>query len=475
LSFEVSSSSDLSRTCGVSLLEQVPGDVGNAHRFLALNKDNVRYCHDMKSWFIWDNRRWLRDEQGCVIGLAKKAMIEFLNQAVAARNSDMEKFAKNSLDASRIRGLLTLAQDEVAIKPREFDNQPDLLVFNNGTIDLSTGAFGTFDRAHRITKLVAHDYQAEAACCLFLQVLTRLMGGEQDWTRAERLVGALQVYFGYSLTGHTSSKVVFMLIGPKDTGKTTILEVFCKLFGEHSALIRIESLMEGASRNLGLRSDLAQLYGARFARTSETEEGKRLAEGQLKAITQGMGSIRAERKFENPFEFPETHKLWIDANHLPVIRGTDSSVWERLITVPFEVVIPEEDKDSQLPEKLLAEAPGILAWAVAGARRWYASERRLPRPLDVHAAMEMYRAEMDTVGRFLEERGVMGASFTVRSSELYSTYRRWAEEGGEHPMTHVAFSKRIKNRPGVTDEHKETGTLFVGVGLRENAKPSTEN
>ena len=81
-------------------------------------------------------------------------------------------------------------------------------------------------------------------------------------------MSALQVYFGYSLTGHTSAKAVFMLIGPRDTGKTTLLELFCKLLAEYATLVRIETLMEGpAQRSLGMQADLADLQGKRFART----------------------------------------------------------------------------------------------------------------------------------------------------------------------------------------------------------------
>jgi putative DNA primase/helicase len=455
-----------------SLLQQPPGDTGNAQRFLAWHRADVRYCHAFKCWFVWDGRRWSRDDQGRVISLTKKVMLEFLAQAINANDREAEKLAKSSLDVARIKGLLTLAQDEVPIRPAELDRHPDLLVFQNGVLDLRTGVLRAAERQHYITKLVAFDYRPEAACPLFLQVLAKLMGSEADPDRAQRLVDALQVYLGYSLTGHTSAKAVFMFVGPKDTGKTTILELFCKLLAEHSTLIRIETLMQGpAQRTLGLRADLADLHGTRFARTSETEEGKRLNESQLKYITQGAGSIRAERKFENPFDFEETHKLWIDANHKPVIRGTDSAIWDRLITIPCEVVVSDEDKDPELIGKLLLEAEGTLAWAVAGAQRWFASTKRLPRPAEVRLAGEAYRAEMDTVGRFLDECCEFGGSFSVRSSEIYAAYRHWAERSGEHPMAQVSFSQRLKNRSGVSGEHKEWGTLFTGVRLRPEEGP----
>jgi putative DNA primase/helicase len=477
VSFEIEAASDMDkRPNRLSLLVQAPGDTGNSERFLARHRDDVRYCHAFKSWFYWDDRRWRRDDQEHVTRLAKQVMFEFYTQAVEANDRDAERFARISLDTARIKGLLALARGEAPITPADFDDKPDLLVFKNGTLNLSTGVMRDFERADFITKLVHFDYRPEAECPRFLNVLRRLMGAAQDEARAERLVSALQVYFGYSLTGYTTSKAVFMLIGPKDTGKTTVLELFCRLLAEHSTLIRIETLMEGSKqRTLGQGADLADLHGARFARTSETEEGKRLSEAQLKYITQGMGSIRAERKFENPFDFEETHKLWIDANHKPIIRGTDASIWDRLITIPFDAVIPEADKDPQLLATLLTEAGGILAWAAAGARQWYADGRRIPRPEEVRTAGEVYRADMDTVGQFLIERCELGGSFTVRSSEIYAEYRQWAESGGEHPMTQKMFSSRMKNRSGILSEHKEYGTLFVGVRLKaESPRPESE-
>jgi phage/plasmid-associated DNA primase len=80
------------------------------------------------------------------------------------------------------------------------------MLFKNGTLDLSTGLVRDFNRGDLITKLVHFDYLPSAPCGLFLSFLNRLMGAEKDGTRAKRLVDALQMYFGYSLTGHTRAK-----------------------------------------------------------------------------------------------------------------------------------------------------------------------------------------------------------------------------------------------------------------------------
>ena len=79
---------------------------------------------------------------------------------------------------------------------------------------------------------------------------------------------------------------------------------------------------------------------------------------------------------------------------------------------------------------------------------------------------EAYRAEMDTVKRFLDECCELGVSFRVGSTEIYKAYHRWAEGGGERPMAHVSFSKRMKNRKGIESGHVEGGTVFLGVRVR---------
>src|SRR5262249_34328108 len=152
---------------------------------------------------------------------------------------------------------------------------------------------------------------------------------------AERMISYLQRAIGYSLTGSTEEKVVFMAFGSGNNGKSTFLSLFFRLLQEYAVLLLIETLM-AKQETTNSQADLADLRGARFVMTSETEEGQRLAEGKLKRITQGMGEIKAVRKYENPITFPETHKLWMDANHKPVVRGTDNAIWNRLHPIPFE-------------------------------------------------------------------------------------------------------------------------------------------
>jgi putative DNA primase/helicase len=127
------------------------------------------------------------------------------------------------------------------------------------------------------------------------------MGGDNDPERAKRLVAYLQIAFGYSLTGHTSGKAVFFAVGIGDTGKSTMLHTVRECIPEYSTLIQSETLFSKWESSNAM-ADLADLRGARFAMTSEVDEGVRLREAKLKRITQGIGQIKATRKYENPIE-----------------------------------------------------------------------------------------------------------------------------------------------------------------------------
>jgi putative DNA primase/helicase len=240
-------------------------------------------------------------------------MLEFLRQAINSKSEAAEKFASGCLDARRIANMLSMAESDLFVRPCELDQNPDLLNFTNGTVDLRTSELRQHDRADLITKLAHYKYLPQAQCERWQAFLNQVMGGDPDahgreFERARRMAKYVQRALGYSMTGHTIEKAVFVLFGEGDNGKSTMLSTFRRLIEEYSVLLQVDTLMVRQESN-NTQADLADLRGARFVQTSETEEGQRLAQGKLRRITQGMGKIKAARKYENPIEFAETHKL----------------------------------------------------------------------------------------------------------------------------------------------------------------------
>ncbi len=434
-------------------------DHGNSLRIDSAFGDRMRYSNDFKKWLIFDGQRWLKDDVQQARQLAKEVMLECLKQAITLPRTEeakkVESFAKFSLNCSMITHALAMLQSERFVRLSELDSDPHLLNFQNCTVDLRTGESRPHSADDFITKLVHHRYDPEAGCSRWRKFLKRIFNSNAA------LIDYFQYALGYSLTGNTSEKAVFFCSGGGNNGKTTALSTIRDLISEYSGMVEINTLMTRVESN-NTQADLADLRGARFVTTSETESGQRLAEGKLKRITQGMGNIKSCRKYENPITFPETHKLWLDCNHLPLVRGTDDAIWNRLHLIPFDVTIPAAEIDRELPRKLLGEADGILAWLVAGAVRWH--EQGLEKPPEVEAAGTRWRAESDTLLGFINDICVLSETAKSIASTLYAAYKSWCERNDERALTMRDFKAQLEQR-GFQSKHTNTGNQYLGIGI----------
>jgi putative DNA primase/helicase len=129
------------------------------------------------------------------------------------------------------------------------------------------------------------------------------------------------------------------------------------------------------------------------------------------------------------------------------------------------VTIPAAEQDRKLVDKLRAELPGILRWAVDGCLAW--QQLGLGEPPEVQAATSEYRDEMDVIGAFIEDCCVTDPSATAKGPELYQAYRAWCETNREQVCTSAKFARRLKER-GITQRPRSNGqTQWGGLGLRE--------
>ena len=184
---------------------------------------------------------------------------------------------------------------------------------------------------------------------------------------------------GLSLTGSTREHILFVLHGSGRNGKTTFLKTIQLLLGTYASTAPPSLLM--VAKNDQHPAQIADLFGRRFVAASETERGGRLNEGLVKSLT-GGDQIKARRMRENFWEFRPTHKLWLATNHKPRIAGTDVAIWSRLKLIPFHAQFLEGDprRDPGLPDRLAAELPGVLSWAVEGCIAWPVSYTHLTLP-----------------------------------------------------------------------------------------------
>src|SRR5579862_178590 len=209
-----------------NLLDYHDNDHGNAERLIALYGSDLRFCHALRKWLVWDGKRWAVDETEHARHLATKTMLGFLQQAAdlaVDEDNKRRRFAYGSLNARPITNLLRMAQSEIFVRPTDLDTDPYLLNFVNGTVDLRTGVMHPHRREDLITRLVRYNYRPGSRCPRFLTFLTDIVANDGQMLRY------LQRAVGYSLTGCTGEKAVFVLFGEGNNGKTTLLATIRKL------------------------------------------------------------------------------------------------------------------------------------------------------------------------------------------------------------------------------------------------------
>ena len=446
-------------------------DLGNARRVVHDHGKDVRFCHPWKRWFVWDGRHWLEDETAEVIRrikdtqknlyrmTAEKILIlgevgddEARKQALAK----LDRLLRHALkweDDKRIVACLNQMKSEptIPILPVQLDSDPFLLNCLNGTLDLRTGQLRTHRREDYQAKLAPVDYQPDAECPLWLRFLHRIMDGKED------LIEYLRCVVGYALTGDVSEQALWFLYGLGMNGKTVFLLTLLNLFGDY-ALQAVSELLLVKSHE-SHPTERADLCGRRLVATIETDEGKRMAEALMKQLT-GSDRIRARKMRQDFFEFQPTHKIFLAANHKPTIRGTDLAVWRRIKLIPFTVTIPKEERDKKLLEKLKAELPGILAWAVRGCLDW--QQHGLVEPEIVRQATDAYRAEQDLLSGFITERCFVHTTVKAQASKMFDAYQEWT---GDKTTTQKAFTSwmEAKGYPSVPGTGNRR--FYEGIGL----------
>ncbi len=425
---------------------------------LALGRDDMELLRsegDLRA------RAAMGDDPDAVVALAQ---IESKKRLLGALRKSHRDFARSSGNSGKIDALLKeggvfLAHpfETLDAPPLEVNCESGVLRFSVTRAEGMSAVAGVelvpHAREQLLTKMMPVAWDPAATCPRFDAFLARVQPRED-------IRGFLQRWMGLSMTALTVQKLVFNH-GAGANGKSVLVDLMARLLGDYSATAKIESLT-GRNRRSGgdATPDLVPLMGARMVRASEPEEGERLQEGKIKELTGGE-PILVRALNEDFVEVHPVFKLTMSGNHKPDIRGTDDGIWRRMLLVPWDVQIPEAERDPTLIDKLFEERSGILNWMVQGLLDFL--EGGLREPAAVLEATRTYREESDPIGTFLTECTVVSgddADF-VRPRDLVDACRYWQEQmRGETPFGDRTISNRLRDKAGRW-RHPGSGRCFT--------------
>ncbi|WDS52074.1 DNA primase/helicase [Microbacterium phage Caron] len=458
--------------------EYALSDLGGARYlrdFLKSRDSGVKYTAeagflllDSGVWRI-DDRQAVRTHAQEVADVVKKLARE-ANFAAAEGATEEERdrakkragrFTAYAKHVQTTRGIDSMLRELQAVQGvpasiNDFDQHPDLLAVNNGVIDLRTGELRPHDPELLLSRRISLDYDPAAKAPRWEAFL------EEVFPKDASMPAFMRRLTGYGITGHTTEQVFVIHLGKGANGKSVFTDTCTEVFREITTTTPFSTFEVKPSG--GIPNDLAALKGARLVMASEGEQGKRMAEAVLKRIT-GRDLIAARFMRQEFFEFRPAFLLQLATNFEPQFRGQDEGLWRRVKLVNWERYFAPHERDPRLSAKLLEEAPGILAWAVRGAREWY--EQGLGDPSTVLEASRQYRATSDILQGFLPGKYVLSddEAHKVPGKDLWQAFREWADEENLRDLqgwSQRAFYGALKER-GAHQKKASSGVVFSGI------------
>lgn len=449
-------------------------DIDNAERFVLEHRDKIRFNRTSGKWMNYDGQRWSyntgEDETTrCYIRTTKK----LFDEAKACKDPDERKRlirgAQHAQSATGRRGALSYVKSMVPISSGQenYDQDDYLLNCLDCTIDMRTGKPRPHDPDDMITMLAPVNYYYQGRPkqpTLWLNGLDRWHSGDED------TIDYLQRLTGMCCTGDVSSRVFPIFHGGGSNGKSVFLDTLRGMLGDYAG--KAARTLLTSSRNTEHSTEIADLSGKRLVTASETKKHDKLRVELVKSLT-GDKYEKARFMHKDFFEFKQTATIILVTNHLLAIDETSNAIWNRIHKLGWEVVIPEEEWDTQLTEKLKDEWTGILRWAIVGCLHWLKDSALIPTGA-IRQQTEQYRNEQDPMPEFLQhclESDPSGPGVTV--DYLYHIWRCWCSRDGSRPGKKNVFLRALlataSDDVSVIEGEGGKGQIIMGIKATKRA------
>ncbi|MFD5590413.1 phage/plasmid primase, P4 family [Streptomyces griseorubiginosus] len=287
----------------------------------------------------------------------------------------------------------------------------------------------------------------------------------QIWPNDPDAIRAVQEWFGYVLSGRTNQQKILLMVGPSRSGKGTIARVLKELVGK-------ENLAGPTLAGLGTNFGLSTLIGKPLAviadaRLDGNSNNSQVVERLL--TISGEDTIDIDRKYRPVWTGKLPTRLVILSNELPHFGDSSGVIARRFVLLNMTVSWLGRE-DPTLFDRLTAEMPGILNWALEGLVRLQRTGR-ITEPASSREAVTTMQDTASPTSAFIRERCTTGPTCSVPVDTLWAIWREWAEDNNVRPGTKQIFGRNLLSViPQLTltrPREGETRTrTYSGIALR---------
>jgi putative DNA primase/helicase len=444
-------------------LEQVLSEEKLLELLIKNHGENLRYCPESKTFFVFDDVRWHPSADNVRVRLMLKDTIDkYLDEHMPRCVGDEQKIrlqrfinrCSKGTSAKRILANVEIFK-EVHLPKEQFDRKPRLLAVQNGTIDLTTGQLRESLASDYISRMCKTPYFPEQDCPQFKQFILDIANGSKE------LETHILMILAYCLTGLSTEQKVYIFYGLGANGKSVLLEIIRETLGGELVVHADSKTLVKNGRSI--REDIARFAGARLATCSEIGNQDTLDEPLIKGLSGGDKMV-SRRLYQNSQEFQNSAKIIIATNILPNIEATDHGIERRLEVIPFTQTFTGDRMDKDIMAKLLKEKEGILALLVDHAKTYF-EKGEMIAPKEVVEATDNYIKSGNSVKCFLkecvEETSDGGSELTLQG--MYQAYVDYCPQNGQKTSSLHDFSRLMKL---LGKEQRKSGSCRYWRGLK---------
>ena len=248
--------------------------------------------------------------------------------------------------------------------------------------------------------------------------------------------------------------------------------------GKVRSLTCYAAISSVTAAKMGDERHILGICGKLFNASDELSGASAISSDVFKAVITGE-TVSGRDVYKSRIEFTPIAQHAFATNTLPSFQGgMDRGVQRRLLVVPFNRVIPKEEKIENIGRHIPEEEMDLLlAWAVEGAldlmnNRGFtttdASARNLQDWLEESDSVQGWVAECVEI--LNDEKA------SLKTSYAYKCYQEWGKEQGiksEQMVGLKNFVRRMASIEGIHHKRIPAGRIFEGVNLTHDAPRST--
>ena len=324
-------------------------------------------------------------------------------------------------------------------------NDTPKINLRNGTLHFTPSGveLKPFDKRDGLPYQLPYVFAPSATAPLCQQFLARVLPNAAE----QKLIFQ---YVGYVFLPRLNLEKILFLIGDGSNGKSVLLNIIRALVGdEQCCSFSLEEIT---------KSDYHRAVLGNYILNVSTENSTRMATEFFKKIA-SREPLQARHPYGRPFLVSEYATSIFAMNSRPRDVEPTGAFFRRFLIVPFNVLIPEDEQDSDLAKKIIDnEMSGVLNYVVEGVRSLLA-EGDFDIPKSVQDVVEDFRRESDSIFNFIHKGYQRSKSESMPLKEMHDLYKIHYPDG----IGKNAFAARLRSLGYEVKRAGQKNTISVYV------------